>query len=139
VIPVRQTIFVDTNPKKRGNCQSAAMASILELPLEQVLDTASDKVRTHGFWRSISDWLADHGFKLVHADPGDDCLVGAYSIGCGPSPRGDFWHAVVCKNGVMVFDPHPSDDGLVSIERHEMIVPMTEVERKLHEIERSGA
>lgn len=133
--PQRQTIFVATNPKGRGNCQSAAMASLLDLPLEEVIDTASDECRDEGFWQSVGDWLAGRGLKIVHVfpDEGTDALKGVYSIGCGPSPRGPFWHSVVCKNGVMVFDPHPSDDGLVSIERHDLLVPMTDVEKKMWE------
>lgn len=130
--PIRQTEFVATNPKGRGNCQSAAMASILDLRLDEVIDTASDECREAGFWPAIEAWLAKRGLKFKHIFPGDDdaALKGVYSIGSGPSPRGPFWHAVVCKNGVMVFDPHPSDDGLVSIERHDLIVPMTDAEKK---------
>jgi hypothetical protein len=130
--PQRQTVFVATNPQGRGNCQSAAMASVLDLPLAEVIDTASDEVRDGGFWKMIGLWLADRGLKMISVDPHDARLTGTYSIGTGPSPRGDFWHAVVCKNGVMVFDPHPSDDGVRSIERHDIIVPMTEAETKLH-------
>lgn len=132
--PQRQTVFVATNPDGWGNCQSAAMASLLDLPLDQVIDTADAAVREAGFWHSVGKWLADRGLKIVNVFPEDDldCLKGKYSIGCGPSPRGPFWHSVVCKNGVMVFDPHPSDDGLLSIERHDLIVPMTEDEHKMH-------
>lgn len=136
--PQRQTIFVATNPQGRGNCQSAAMASLLDLPLSEVIDTASDECRDKGFWNAVEDWLAARGLKLVHLfpDEGLDALKGVYSIGCGPSPRGPFWHSVVCKNGIMVFDPHPSDDGLLSIERHDLIVPMSDAERKMHEARR---
>ena len=136
MIPQRQTIFVADNPKGRGNCQSAVMASILELSIDEVIDTTSDAVRDNGFWEPIYDWLAERGLKMISVQPGDDRLKGAYSIACGPSPRGSFHHAVVCKNGVMVFDPHPSDDGLLSISRHDMIVPMTDVEMKLHEVKK---
>jgi hypothetical protein len=129
--PQRQTLFVDTNPNGTGNCQSAAMASILDLPLSDVIDTASLEMRARGFWDSIDHWLGGRGLKLEHFVSGDERLKGEYSIGSGPSPRGKFWHAVVCKNGVMVFDPHPSDDGLVSLERHDMIVEMTDVEKKM--------
>jgi hypothetical protein len=136
MIPQRQTIFVADHPKGRGNCRSAVMASILEMPIDDVIDTTSDAVRDNGFWQPIYDWLAGRGFKIVSVPPGDDRLKGAYSIGCGPSPRGSFWHAVVCKNGVMVFDPHPSDDGIISIERHDMIVPMSDAELRLWEARR---
>lgn len=133
--PQRQTIFVATDERGRGNCQSAAMASLLDLPLDEVIDTASDEVRNGGFWASIDRWLADRGLKIESVYPEDDAnrLKGQYSIATGPSPRGNFHHAVVCKNGVMVFDPHPSDDGLLSIQRHDLFVPMTHAEKKLHE------
>ncbi len=135
--PTRQTVFVADNPKGRGNCQSAVMASILELPMDEVIDTASDECRNTGFFKAIDLWLADRGLRIVHVFPDEDDaqeqLRGVYSIGSGPSPRGPFWHAVVCKNGVMVFDPHPSDDGVLSIERHDLIVPMSDAERLLHE------
>jgi len=132
--PVRQTIFVDTNPKKRGNCQSAAMASILDLPLDQVIDTASDECRDGGFWKTIGEWLASRGLKLVHMGPNDPRLIGSYSIGSGPSPRGAFHHAVVCKHGHMVWDPHPSDDGVLRIEAHDVIAPMTDIEIRMHQL-----
>jgi hypothetical protein len=132
MIPQRQTIFVADNPKGRGNCQQAAMASVLELPLDEVIDTTSDEVRDGGFWPPIYRWLADRGLKMVSVSPKDARLKGQYSIGSGPSPRGKFWHAIICKNGRMVFDPHPSDDGLKRIMRHDLIVPMTDVEIKMH-------
>lgn len=131
--PQRQTVFALEHPQGWGNCQSAAMASLLDLPLDQVIDTASEEVRAKGFWQSVDDWLADRGLKIENVFEMDDPrLSGAYSIGCGPSPRGPFWHAVVCKNGVMVFDPHPSDDGVLEIKRHDLFVPITEDEKKLH-------
>lgn len=130
--PQRQTIFVADNPQGRGNCQSAAMAAILDLSLAEVIDTASDEVRNGGFWPPIYRWLADRGLKMISVQPKDPRLKGQYSIGVGPSPRGKFYHAVICKNGRMVFDPHPSDDGLKRIVRHDMIVPMTKVEIRMH-------
>ena len=133
MIPQRQTIFVHSHPKGWGNCQSAAMASVLGLPLSEVIDTASDEVREKGFWPAIYEWLNDRGLKVITIGPKDDRLNGAYSIGKGPSPRGNFHHAVVCKNGVMVFDPHPSDDGVLEILSHDLILPMSEPEKRLWE------
>jgi hypothetical protein len=132
MIPQRQTIFVAEHPKGYGNCQQAAMASILDLPLSDVIDTTSDEVRDNGFWPPIYEWLADRGLKMISVAPKDERLKGNYSIGVGPSPRGNFYHAVICKNGRMVFDPHPSDDGVRRIKRHDIIVPMTDVEIKMH-------
>jgi hypothetical protein len=124
VTPQRQTIFTADHPKGYGNCQSAAMASVLDLPIAEVIDTTSDEVRDNGFWKPISDWLKARGMKMVNVNPSNPLLVGAYSIGYGKSPRGNFNHAVVCKNGVMVFDPHPSDDGVVELNNHDIIMPI---------------
>lgn len=132
MIPVRQTVFVADHPKGWGNCQSAALASVFDLPLDQVPDTASEEVRADHFWPPIYRWLADRGLKQISVPPGDERLKGVYSIGVGQSPRGAFKHAVVCKNGVMVFDPHPSDDGVTSFEYHDIFVPMTDGEKRLH-------
>ena len=143
--PSRQTIFVASHPKGRGNCKSACLASILDLPIDQVIDTTTDEVReVVGFHESIRLWLADRGLKLVTVCPkeGEEEaaeLIGKYSIGCGGSPRGPFDHAVVCKNGVMVFDPHPSDDGLTDYRYHEVITPMSDAEIKLHQIRKKAA
>lgn len=139
MIPQRQTIFVAEHPQGWGNCQSAVMASILELPLSDVIDTTGEAMRAAGFWEPIYHWLAERGLKMISVPPGDDRLKGTYSIGVGPSPRGPFHHAIVCKNGVMVFDPHPSDDGLLEISRHDLIVPMSDAETSLHRWKRKDA
>ncbi|WP_158810444.1 hypothetical protein [Beijerinckia sp. L45] len=131
MIPTRQTIFVATSANGRGNCMAACLASILEVPLKQVLDTASDAVRDD-WYGNIQTWLGDRGFRLVVIEPTDPRLAGSYSIGVGPSPRGAFNHTVVCKSGVMVFDPHFSDDGVVQIDRQEILLLLTEAERALH-------
>jgi hypothetical protein len=119
--PQRQTVFVATNEKGRGNCMSACIASILNLPIEEVIDTASDEVRDGGFWEPIYQWLQSRGFKALSVAPNSPLLNNKYSIGIGTSPRGKFNHSVVCKNGRMVFDPHPSDDGVVRMISHEVI------------------
>lgn len=139
MIPVRQTIFVADHPKRRGNCMSACLASILELPLDQTIDTTTDEVReVVGYHESIRLWLADRGLKfhtVVPAEGEEEAaeLVGVYSICSGGSPRGSFSHAVVCKNGRLVFDPHPSDDGLTDMRYHEVIVPLSDAERRMHD------
>lgn len=120
--PVRQTLFVAEHG--RGNCQSAAMASLLELELHEVIDTADAANRIKGFWDTIDDWLFSIGMQQTFVQHGDPRLEGCYSIGMGPSPRGDFWHAVVCKSGKMVWDPHPSDDGVKELVRHQLIYPI---------------
>lgn len=130
--PVRQTIFVADHPNGWGNCMSAAIASILDRPLSEVIDTTDPAVRDAGFWKSIYRWFNDQGLKLVDYEPGAEELEGRYSIGTGQSPRGNFHHAVICKSGRVVWDPHPSDDGVTSLINHQVVEPMTDVEKRRH-------
>lgn len=40
-------------------------------------------------------------------------------IGVGPSPRGDFLHAVIVdRTGTLVHDPHPSGLGILEVEEY---------------------
>ena len=116
--PVFQTIF-DANG---GNCLSAAIASILELPIDAVPNFARD----HGddWERATAAWLrsrrlrllsigfaAWETFCLTHFDnPGEYCLVS------GPSGYPDRGHAVVgrvtAEGGIEVaHDPIPGGRG----------------------------
>jgi hypothetical protein len=111
--PIMQTIF----GKEKGNCLNACLASILEIPLEDV-----PWFGTGPFWEERQNkWLAQ--FDLVAIDikvdsfyKGDLRFLGFHLIN-GPSPRGtgenEFWHSVVGYQGKMVHDPHPSGDGLL--------------------------
>ena len=119
--PVDQTTFggPDTPPAERGDCLSAALASILEVPLEAV-----PRFCEHGSdvdWSPhINEFLA--GFDLMYFglefdedDPGHtQNLLDAmgYHVITGPGPRSGVRHSVVGYQGEVVHDPHPSRDGL---------------------------
>jgi hypothetical protein len=135
MIPVRQTKFVDTHPRRRGDCMSAAIASILELPLDEVLDTAEIEGGPAEQWSAIEFWLAERGYVLDWRKPAD--FTGLWTIGSGPSPRGDFYHAVVCYEGKVMHDPHPSDAGVLELVRHQVLRQMTPSEFALHQINRA--
>ena len=131
--PVRQTIFAANDPRGRGNCMSACLASLLEIPLAKTIDTTSNAVWL-SWTGSIRRWLTGRGFKLLWLEVDDPRLDGAYSIGFGDSLRGPHLHTVVCKSGRMVFDPHPSDDGVEEILRHQLLAPLTEAEQREHDL-----
>lgn len=124
--PIRQTIFVADNPEGWGNCMSACLASILDRPLSEVINVCDPKVRENGFWPPIIDWLEEQGyaFEIIHDFKR---VSGKYSIGSGPSPRGNFYHTVICYDGKVVFDPHPSDEGLKVIKMHFLITKQGEI------------
>lgn len=118
--PVQQTVFVDENSSV-GNCMSACLASILDIPLSEVIDTANPEIRANGFWTAIHDWLGDKGLRMRQVSPHDVFLNGRYSIATGPSPRGNFHHAVIYFGNQLNFDPHPSNAGLVRVITHYVI------------------
>ena len=101
--PVDQTLY-----GMRGNCFSACVASILELPIEAVPSFANDD-RTR--WAQLTQWLTDRGLAARAIESG--APAPGFTIVGGPSPRiVNQRHACVALDGVVVHDPHPSRDGL---------------------------
>jgi len=132
--PVMQTKFTTVDQSVHGNCLAACLASLLEVPLEQV--PALEDMGTEWFG-VMYEFLNQHGYDylgtkytgpslnpfwwefLLEAQPG----VNGYLIVGGKSPRE--WvtrgHAVIYKDGAMVHDPHPSNAGLTEVE-HVMLI-----------------
>ena len=101
-----------------GDCQRAVIASLMELPISEVPHFAQiAKDDSDTFWCSLQAFCESKGYAYltVPARCGaaffGDC-EGVYHEISGPSPRGDFWHAVVGLDGQVAFDPHPSRAGL---------------------------
>jgi len=125
MIPVDQTRFYDpTVPVKeqRGNCLQAVMASVLELPLDDVPHFVQDDVDHDGdanpewnWWVRLVAWLGEHGWSVHAALPISD-YPGQSVLVTGPSPRGNgIHHIVIYRDGEMVHDPHPDRTGLVRV------------------------
>jgi hypothetical protein len=90
-----------------GNCFSACVASIMDLPIDDVPNFENSG---SGSWFvCASEWLAARGHHLVQLFPGQEFT--GYHIGCGLSPRG-YRHSVVYRAGEPVHDPHPDGAGL---------------------------
>jgi len=133
VIPVDQTHFgvgIDGVP---GNCYQACLASVLELPINEVphfveYEGPRDEATGSLWYFEARLWLRENvGYDLFSYDVTDE-ITGPSSvfserpsdhrqhvgIGCGDSPRGDWLHAVVIDfDGNLVHDPHPSRSGVV--------------------------
>lgn len=119
--PIDQTVF--TVPG--GNCFSACIASILELPLEAVPYFMGDFKEDPGaWWGRFLDWLRPRGFWAINfACPlGSDWIPMGVHILNGGSPRGDFDHSVVAFGEKIIHDPHPSRAGLVRREKQEATI-----------------
>jgi len=116
--PVDQLITHDPENGKFGDCQRAVIASLLCLPLEDVPHfNEIAKGEPEAFWTSLQEFCASKGYAYltVPARSGFAFFCGGedvYHEISGPSPRGDFFHAVVGRDGEIVHDPHPSRAGL---------------------------
>lgn len=115
--PVDQTKFYVPGVS-HGNCQQAATASLLGLPLEDVPDFFADGEAQ--FWPSFWKYIASRGMAIVEmsGERHYDC----YHLAYGPAPRGCD-HAVVYRSGKLAHDPHPSRAGLISVSTSVLIVP----------------
>lgn len=106
MIPVYQTKF---HPE--GNCLTACIASLLEIPLENVPHHLGND-----WFTKYNRFLAGPNFnlKLVRFPWDDECeSLDGYAIAVGPSPRGDWYHAVVHYNSELVHDPFEGGEGLL--------------------------
>lgn len=116
--PITQTIVADPeHPERMGNCLQAALASILDLSLDDVphfvqddQDHADDE-SWHWYARMLA-WLDSRG---LHLRDGEGAPPGSLVLALGTSPRG-LGHIVIQRDGALVHDPHPDRTGLVSVE-----------------------
>ena len=112
MIRVKQTIL-----GAKGNCFAACVASILELPIEDVpnLGNDSDNFNWSDWMRLWNEWLESRNLCLsvIHYyewEGVSSTKPKGYSILSAKSPRlkeQELNHAVVCFDGKIVFDPHP--------------------------------
>lgn len=114
--PVDQTTFGVPG----GNCFSACVASLLELPIEDVPHFGSDET----WWATFQAWLKPRDLYAVLFKIGsDEQRPPGFHVVSGRSPRHDALHAVVGRGAEIVHDPHPSRDGLASIDDVVILVP----------------
>lgn len=110
--------FIHIPNQQHGDCMRACIASLFDLPIAEVphflRDADGSPIK---FWDGVFDFCEARGFDYnpqhkSHVNQLADHMDGYHIIG-GPSPRGGgILHAVVGRNGEIVFDPHPSKAGL---------------------------
>lgn len=165
MIPVLQTILADPARNdgcdaegRPGNCYQAAIASALELPLDEVPHFSN--MDGDLWWTESNRWLRERGLvRGLFEDDSEQCppvadcpwpctveprtklwpgaeheaivdrVVAVF--GAGPSPRGPFRHVVVLdpQTGQMAHDPHPSRAGLFAIDEIEILFELTKEQR----------
>ena len=111
--PVKQKIF----DSRKGDCVRACLASVFELPIDEVPNFWEQTQDPTEFWKLINDWLMENfGVRKIflrYSEKTADCLEKVLCIASGESPRHTpGGHAVVWRDGLL-HDPHPSGDGLL--------------------------
>ncbi len=117
-----QTRFVP-NPEApaglQGDCWATAVAIVLNQSPEErdELHELICATRGNGGWYNVTiGWtlLATKGRHSLWSTSTLDETEGVFLVASGKSPRGDFDHSVVWSrvDNRMVWDPHPSGDGL---------------------------
>jgi hypothetical protein len=112
----------------------AAYAALLEIPYEAVpdFDPATNAARGQAQGDREREWLASIGYDLVELAVGFneslapeilDCVPEVPHLMSGISPRG-FGHRCVGIGGRVVWDPHPSRAGLVTVYSIGLLVPL---------------
>lgn len=100
-----------------GDCWRACIASILDLPCEEVPHFVREEIEGKGHWMELTvRWLNGRGFGIVQCSR--DGLpkwisYGTLMIACGPGPRHGNHCVIMDQSGSMVHDPHPSREGIL--------------------------
>lgn len=106
-----------------GDCWRTAIACLLDIPRDDVPHFLAheDDPDGNGWWAETVAFVEQHrpGWTLQNYEPlfpvyAQPEVAPQHVIGVGPSPRGDFLHAVIVDaiTGETVWDVHPSRAGL---------------------------
>ena len=109
MIPQDMTILHKPEEGKLGDCFRACLASLFHLETTEVPHFV--ELPTGEWWDATVAWVQERGWIPVYIEA-SDWIPPGWSIRCGHSPRG-FTHSVICLDGQMQHDPHPSQNGLV--------------------------
>lgn len=121
--PVYQDVFFEPHvdyADQRGNCFSAVVASLLELPLRAVPNFVEIEVLggPHWWW-FFHRYIDLMGYRTVHFRARNPPINTYYEMG-GLSARATeshpIHHSCVYFNGKLVHDPHPDGTGLLTEE-----------------------
>ena len=126
---VKQTIEHDPEKGNWGNCFSAVLASLLDIPIEDVPVFSGD-----GWLLSVNEFLRDYDLAFMYIDNLPEALK-AYGIAglwhevSGETGRNTF-HSCVAHDGQLVFDPHKSNAGLTATTDYGVFVALNPAKAK---------
>ena len=110
--PVDQTIF----GFKKGDCMRACVASIFEMTIDEVPNFMENGPKAYA--DNLAAWCQAAGLKfldiLIEHKELMEYILSDHIIATGASPRNpEYNHAVICKDGKVVHDPHPDKTGII--------------------------
>jgi hypothetical protein len=113
---ITQTILHNpATPEIMGNCWQAAIASLLDLDLDEVPHFVQQHDTMIDVEEATRSWAQARGFEMVEVSAewlaGSDMPALLY----GRSPR-NVAHVVVGRGPLVVHDPHPSRSGLRAVD-----------------------
>ena len=130
----KQTLFGSPKSDAPGNCWAHCLAGWLNIPVEDVPDSIRFEPDMDKVDDTLRKFFANNGFACLGWNTGEwadgdweyfwKSTSGALINVSGDSPRGDWQHAVIYKNGELYFDPHYSNDGIKRINRVEFVIPL---------------
>jgi hypothetical protein len=103
-----------------GDCLRVAVANLLRLPYDDVPHFAQHV----SWWDTLRRWARNRGGDFSGVTPENGSVRHCFAtppenlllLGCGPSPRGPFWHTVLVDLDLrLIHDPHPSGAGLLEV------------------------
>ena len=106
---------------KNGTCFRSCIASLLNLKEADVPDFKEANLDP-----GVDGFLKKYGLSYKEIPAEDDNAPLGLHLALGTSPRGG-QHAVVCKDGVLLHDPHPQDGtgrGLTDVKAYGLLLPL---------------
>lgn len=119
----KQTMLHQPEAHMEGNSFVTCIANILELPIEQcprIEYLMECKLAPDLWWTATVSWLKYMGFRITYVDAinwKDKVSPGEIYIITGQSHRGPYSHSVLAQDGIVIFDPHPDDSGVIVNEK----------------------
>ena len=117
--PVDQTVLGLGNP--RANCFQACLAMISGLPLDECIDITDPSIDECHWVEPVEQWAEWHGLRFVTAIKAP---TGRPYIANGPTAEREGMHGIVCLDGEMFHDPHPSRAGIVYVHWYGWLEPL---------------
>jgi len=110
----------------QGNCFSACLASLFELPLDEVPNFwITGGAGDDEWWGAVRDWLKPRGFGIMTLKLSSETHLELFEgllIVSGQSRPGRY-HATIWKDGVLVHDPSSHKPGITA-ENVDMLYPL---------------